>query len=61
MSNTRKEIDSATAVKFLLEIAQIPLDSEYGDDEEPADPMDTLDSLIMEARELSRQERAAAG
>lgn len=62
LSGSQRELSGQqqAAVKFLLKVARIPLDSELGDDEDPADPMDTLDPLIIEARELSRQERAAA-
>ena len=63
LSGPQRELpgQQQAAVKFLLKVARIPLDSELGDDEDPADPMDTLDPLIIEAQELSRQERAAAG
>jgi hypothetical protein len=46
------------AIEFLARVAQIRLSSEYGETDEPKNPREVLDSLIVEARKRSEQEKA---
>ena len=51
-----KEQYANHAIEFLESVARLPLSSEYGEDEDPEDPMVVLSSLIMQARQLAGQE-----
>jgi len=55
-----KEQYAEKAIELLASVARTRLSSEYGEDEHPENPVKVLDSLIMEARRLSGQKRAAA-
>ena len=55
----RPEPGEDTAIEFLRLVAGIRLSSEpIGEDEDPEDPVEILDSLISKARELAAQEKA---